>query len=51
MKEKGLTLGLPVIRTSPAHGTAPEIAWKGEADPRSMIAAIDLAGKLAGSNH
>jgi 4-hydroxythreonine-4-phosphate dehydrogenase len=42
-----VTLGLPIVRTSPAHGTAPDIAWKGKADPSSMIAAIELAVKLA----
>ncbi|MCL5023950.1 MAG: 4-hydroxythreonine-4-phosphate dehydrogenase PdxA [Nitrospirae bacterium] len=46
--EKGVnvTVGLPVIRTSPDHGTAYDIAWKGEADPSSMIEAIRLAMKL-----
>jgi 4-hydroxythreonine-4-phosphate dehydrogenase len=41
-----LTLGLPFIRTSPDHGTAYDIAWKGIADPSSMIEAIKLAVKL-----
>ena len=41
-----LTLGLPVIRTSPDHGTAFDIAGKGIASPASMIAAINLAGEL-----
>jgi len=36
-----LTLGLPIIRTSPDHGTAFDIAGKGIADPGSMIAAIE----------
>jgi 4-hydroxythreonine-4-phosphate dehydrogenase len=40
------TLGLPFVRTSPDHGTAFEIAGKGEADPESMIAAWELAMKL-----
>jgi len=40
-----LTLGLPFVRTSPAHGTAPDIAWQGTADPESMIRAIKLAGQ------
>jgi 4-hydroxythreonine-4-phosphate dehydrogenase len=47
-KAVNVTLGLPVIRTSPAHGSAPEIAWKGEADPGSMIQAVKLANRLAG---
>ena len=41
------TLGLPFIRTSPDHGTAYDIAGKGIANPRSMIAAIRLAKQLA----
>jgi 4-hydroxythreonine-4-phosphate dehydrogenase len=43
-----LTWGLPFIRTSPDHGTAFDIAWKGKADPRGMINAILLAAKLSG---
>jgi 4-hydroxythreonine-4-phosphate dehydrogenase len=42
-----LTLGLPIIRTSPAHGTAFDIAGKNRADPSSMKAAIQLALDLA----
>jgi 4-hydroxythreonine-4-phosphate dehydrogenase len=42
-----VTLGLPLIRTSPDHGTAFDIAGKGIADPASLIAALGLAGKLA----
>lgn len=38
-----ITLGLPFIRTSPDHGTAFDIAGKGEANPQSMIEAIKLA--------
>jgi len=38
-----LTLGLPIIRTSPDHGTAFDIAGHGRASPASMIAAIRLA--------
>jgi len=43
-----VTLGLPIIRTSPDHGTAFEIAGKGIARADSMIAAIQLAAELAG---
>ncbi|HUZ92070.1 MAG TPA: 4-hydroxythreonine-4-phosphate dehydrogenase PdxA [Methylocella sp.] len=43
-----VTLGLPLIRTSPDHGTAFDIAGKGIADPASLIASLRLAGKLAG---
>jgi 4-hydroxythreonine-4-phosphate dehydrogenase len=42
-----LTLGLPVVRTSPLHGTAFDIAGKGIASPDSMIAAIGVALRLA----
>jgi 4-hydroxythreonine-4-phosphate dehydrogenase len=42
-----VTLGLSIIRTSPDHGTALDIAGKGTADPRSMIAAIRLAAQMA----
>jgi len=42
-----LTLGLPFVRTSPAHGTAFDIAGKNKADPDSMTAAILLACQLA----
>jgi 4-hydroxythreonine-4-phosphate dehydrogenase len=42
-----LTLGLPFIRTSPDHGTAPDIAGKGIARPEGMIAAINMAAQLA----
>ena len=42
-----VTLGLPIIRTSPDHGTAFDIAGKGVADPGAMIAAIKMAGECA----
>lgn len=42
-----MTLGLPVLRTAPDHGTAFGIAGLGEADPRAMMAAIALAGQCA----
>lgn len=41
------TLGLPIIRTSPDHGTGFDIAGKGVARPDSLIAAIQLAGQMA----
>jgi 4-hydroxythreonine-4-phosphate dehydrogenase len=44
-----ITLGLPIIRTSPDHGTAYDLAGRGRADPRSMIEAIKLAVRLAAS--
>jgi 4-hydroxythreonine-4-phosphate dehydrogenase len=42
-----VTLGLPIVRTSPDHGTAYDIAGKGIANPASLIAAIRLAAELA----
>ena len=42
-----VTLGLPIVRTSPDHGTAFDIAGKGLAEPGAMIAAIRMAGKCA----
>ncbi len=47
--ERGVnwTLGLPFIRTSPDHGTAYDIAGQNKADPRSMLAALELAAQLA----
>jgi len=45
-KGVNVTIGLPFVRTSPDHGTAYDIAWKGVADPSSMIEAIKMAAKL-----
>jgi 4-hydroxythreonine-4-phosphate dehydrogenase len=42
-----VTLGLPIVRTSPDHGTALDIAGTGNADARSMIAAIRMAADMA----
>jgi len=42
-----VTLGLPVVRTSPDHGTAFDIAGKGVARANAMIAAIRMAGEIA----
>jgi 4-hydroxythreonine-4-phosphate dehydrogenase len=42
-----VTLGLPILRTSPDHGTAFDIAGQGKADPRSMIAAVKMAADIA----
>ncbi|MBM4018237.1 MAG: 4-hydroxythreonine-4-phosphate dehydrogenase PdxA [Planctomycetes bacterium] len=41
-----VTLGLPIVRTSVDHGTAYDIAGRGEADPGSMKAAIRLAADM-----
>jgi 4-hydroxythreonine-4-phosphate dehydrogenase len=42
-----VTLGLPVVRTSPDHGVAYDIAGKDRASPASMIAALRLASRIA----
>jgi len=42
-----VTLGLPLIRTSPDHGTALELAGTGRANPASLLAAVQLASTLA----
>ncbi len=42
-----ITLGLPIIRTSVAHGTAFDIAWKGLAKHESLLEAIRTAAYLA----
>jgi 4-hydroxythreonine-4-phosphate dehydrogenase len=42
-----VTLGLPLIRTSPDHGTAFDLAGSGRADARSLLAAVQLAARLA----
>jgi 4-hydroxythreonine-4-phosphate dehydrogenase len=44
-----VTLGLPIVRTSPSHGTAFDIAWRGMARADGMIEAIRLAALLAGA--
>lgn len=41
------TLGLTIVRTSPDHGTALDIAGRGLAHPGSLIAALQLAGQMA----
>jgi 4-hydroxythreonine-4-phosphate dehydrogenase len=46
-----LTLGLPIIRTSPDHGTAFDIVGRNRANPGSMRAAIELAIDLAVRKH
>ncbi len=43
-----VTLGLPVVRTSPCHGTAFDIAGRGCADPGSMMSAFQWGIRLAG---
>lgn len=47
--EKGVnvTLGLPLVRTSPDHGTAFDLAGTGRADPASLVEAIRVARRMA----
>lgn len=42
-----ITLGLPIVRTSPSHGTAFDIAWQGKASAEGMIEATRMAVQLA----
>jgi len=42
-----ISAGLPIVRTSVAHGTAYDIAGQGKADPRSLIEAARVAARLA----
>ncbi|HEY6562880.1 MAG TPA: 4-hydroxythreonine-4-phosphate dehydrogenase PdxA, partial [Pirellulaceae bacterium] len=41
-----ITLGLPIIRTSVAHGTAFDIAWKGLAETEGLLSAVRTCGIL-----
>jgi len=41
-----VTLGLPIVRTSVAHGTAFDIAWQGVADPSSLIESVRVASRI-----
>ncbi len=43
-----ITLGLPIVRTSVAHGTAFDIAWREHAETGSMLEAIRVAARLVG---
>ena len=43
-----ITLGLPIIRTSVAHGTAFDLAWQGKAESSSMVEAVRVAAQLVG---
>ena len=42
-----VTLGLPFVRTSPDHGTAYDIAGTNKANPRSLVEAVLMAGRMA----
>jgi 4-hydroxythreonine-4-phosphate dehydrogenase len=50
-KGVNVSLGLPVVRTSPDHGTAFDIAGKGTASAASMIEAVKLAVLIAHNRH
>jgi 4-hydroxythreonine-4-phosphate dehydrogenase len=43
-----VTLGLPLVRTSPDHGTALDIAGRGHATEASLVAALEMASEIAG---
>ncbi|MCS7278426.1 MAG: 4-hydroxythreonine-4-phosphate dehydrogenase PdxA [Thermodesulfobacteriaceae bacterium] len=45
-----VTLGLPIVRTSPCHGTAYDLAGKGLANPKSFLSAVKLAIRLVKNN-
>jgi 4-hydroxythreonine-4-phosphate dehydrogenase len=47
LRAVNISAGLPLVRTSVAHGTAYDIAGKGVADPTSLIEAVKVAAKLA----
>lgn len=41
-----VTAGLSIVRTSVDHGTAYDIAWQGRADPKGMLAALELGARI-----
>ena len=43
-----VTLGLPIVRTSVAHGTAFDLAWRGQAESTGMVEALRAAALLSG---
>ena len=47
-KGVNVTLGLPLVRTSPDHGTAFDLAGTGQADPASLVQATRMARQLVG---
>jgi 4-hydroxythreonine-4-phosphate dehydrogenase len=46
-----VTLGLPIVRTSVAHGTAFDIAWQGRAGTSSLIEAVRVAARIVSGRH
>ncbi|HLJ97447.1 MAG TPA: 4-hydroxythreonine-4-phosphate dehydrogenase PdxA [Gemmataceae bacterium] len=51
MRAVNISVGLPLLRTSVAHGTAYDIAGRGMADPTSLVEAARVAAKLAASGY
>ncbi len=45
-----VTLGLPIVRTSPDHGTAFDLAGTGRGSATSLLAAIRMADRMSGGN-
>jgi 4-hydroxythreonine-4-phosphate dehydrogenase len=43
-----VTLGLPIVRTSVAHGTAFDLAWQGRSETSGMVEALRVASRLSG---
>jgi 4-hydroxythreonine-4-phosphate dehydrogenase len=50
-KGVNVTLGLPLVRTSPDHGTAFDIAGQGVADAASLVEAVRMARALSAEAH
>jgi len=50
LRAVNITVGLPIVRTSVAHGTAYDIAGRGIADATSLIEAARVAARLANQN-
>lgn len=46
-----ITLGLPIVRTSPSHGTAFDIAWQGEAHQAGLLEAMKVAAQLTATQN
>ncbi len=46
-----VTLGLPIVRTSVDHGTAYDLAGSGTASEKSLVAAVQMAERMAGKTH
>ena len=47
LRAVNISAGLPLVRTSVAHGTAYDIAWRGLADATSLVEAARVAARLA----